>query len=782
MRPVPGLDNYLSTPEIQRDLDEALQQLNEQDVTLVEVGPELVLLDHLNMSRPGTKTDKRYLKQKKLMKMMSSDVEKTQSLFSFFLGEAHNEIFYYPNRDEFEPDESRIKSKDLERGMEYELKQRTLNQWNVSNGRYKRFQVLITVLENLRKRQDGALILPVEQMAQCFEMSQYVMDDELKFRARYLSGSLIYKLKTVEFDCVNESQFIEALMYYGDNYQAQILLAKRAEKLDQRWWYELMAMNFIDMRNFTEAEKVVRLIQDSYGSSMDERVYLQFINAYLLATNIERVQHWTSKFKGFVKAHGFATEQRAEPGLGASEEATLQYLNRIDSPTKESYLNVIASHLGVDRFGEMQDLKNTVVGLIDFYLEQDNTSAEDLRHVLLDFRFQFATKIQPLLRGLSDAKAEEKITTMFEEYRTENLAESQQADTLDLFFQSLSEIGGFQRIISEMKKLTDVQQRLTPKNMYRLISALVHGGQLEKAYVVLTNLEQSYGDAIGNPDLMEQQVIPPVTAHHYIPFIRHFGRTGDVKSMMDVVERFESNMGQYNPLILTQILSSLDRNKQFEQALDYIHAVVLGDIHRQDPQYDDFRQLYSAIWKCLRHACAPGGVRENLPDQRVLFMKMIRDRVVPSPNDYSTIIKTFTLSRDWHAVVCVLQYMGLVHMCMPTPQCLKLIEKVYADQTILIDEVKRSPLYSEAIQRLQDESVAQKTLDPFASGQKSMMMDGDMQPERPSLEHQLLWRIALAKMVDMIKVRSFKDGMMEEAHREFGLEMRLDELMGPLEL
>jgi hypothetical protein len=782
-----------STTQIQaKDLDEALEDLNGKGGIEVELDPTLLLLDHMNMARPGTKTDKRYQKQKRMIKRLTSETEKTQSLFTFFLREAHKEICHYPIKDEMEVDDLKIRNTDLVRGLEYELKLRTLNEWNVSNERYRRFQVLITVLENLHRRQDGAMILPVEQMASCFELAQYVRDDELKLRARYLSGSLIYRLKKVEFDCVNESQYIEALMHYGEHSEARRILLKNAEKVDQRWWYELLIMNYIDVRNFNEAEKVVNLIRQKYGALMDERVYLQFITMYLTSGNVERIQFWTSQFKAFIEVMGFMTHVRVEPGLGASEEDTLEYLDRIDPPSRESFLHVISSYLGVDPKGEMGVLRESTAPLIDFYLSQPGSSADQLQELLLNYKFEFKTKVEPVLRNLSDQNAEKQITRFFEDYREEHKLSSRQAEVLDEFLKSLSQVGGFERIISEMKKLTDDQQRLTQKNMYSLISALINGGKMEEAFTVLQNLEQSYTEVFQNPDVMEELVIPPVSAHHYMPFLRYYGRTGNTDSLLRVIQRFELTVGQYNPLILTQILSSLDRNKQFDLAIQYINRVLMEDIHKNNQYYTDFRQLYSAMWKCLRHIYAPFHSADGIqvyPDLRVVFMKMIHDKVVPSPTGYSTIIKTFTLSRDWHAVVCVLQYMGFIHKCTPTPQCLKLIEKVYSDRKVhQEDSAQRNAIYSEIRDRLRAESHQQRTLDPF-SPQRDLLEEEEiieemnsLQTEPMGLEHELLWKIALAKMIEMIEVGTFDPEMMSDAHREFELSMQLDELLGPIKV
>lgn len=776
------------TTTIPRDLDEALEDFNEKEVIELEVDPALLLLEHMNMSRPGTKTDKRYRKQKNLIKMLTSETEKTQSLFAFFLEEAKREIMYYPNRDEFESTNSKTKQSDLERDLEFELKRTTLSQWNVTNERYKRLQVLLTVLENLFKRQDGALVLPVDQMAQCFELAQYVMDDELKFRTRFLSGSLIYRLKKVEFDAVNESLFVESLMYYGESHEAQRILMKNASKVDQRWWYEFMIINYIDMRNFNEAENVAKHIQNKFGPEMDERIYIQFINGYMTASNLERVQLWTQRFKDFVKKRGFATSGRQEPGLGATEEETLRYLNRIDPPTRESFLGIITSYCGINEFSNLKALLDSTSQLMDFYLVQRGASIEDLEEVLIDFKFEYQTKLRPIFSKLSDSKAEAHFNDFFTNYREQHKVQTKQADILESFFRSLSRTGRFAQIVDEFKTLTETQQRLTQKNMYTLISTLVKNGAIVDAFTVLNNLEESHREILNNPEILEELVIPPVGTHHYIPFVRYYGRSADVDKMFEIIQRFTSTLGQHNPVILTQILSSLDRNKVFDVACQYIHGIILNDIHKQDPQYEDFRQLYSAIWQCLRHLTSPsrsGELVAQLPDLRVVFMKMIYDRAVPSPDDYTTIIKTFALNRDWNAVICVLQYMGLLHKVTPTPQCLNFVEKLYRERKEKAEMLKRNDMYSETRLKLQAESLAKRSLDPFSSQKDPMeeerIIDEMTKRAEPvDLEHELLWKIALAKVVEIASTGERSNELMNDAHAEFELTQNLEELLGPV--
>lgn len=781
------------------DLDKALESLNDQEVTAVDVDPSIVLLENLNLSRPGTKTDKRYRKQKALLSTLTTEAEKTQSLFKFFLKEAYEEIVHYPNRDELEPlDDSKIKTKDIERGLEYEIKQRTLDHWNVGNVRYRRFEVLITVLENLYKAPDGCTILSVEDMAQCFEMAQYVADHELRLRARFLSGSLVYKLKRVEFDAINEYQYIESLMYYGNHHEAQTILAKNCEKIGQRWWYELMVINYIDLRNFNEAEAVVRLIETKYSPFMDERVYVHFINGYIVAGNVERVRYWTNKLQQVVEALGFRRFEREDPGLGAAEEDITEYLNIVDPPSRETFLGVISSYLGADDHGSLKSLKQETPKIMDFYLEQESTSPDDLKHLLLNFKFEYKTKIQPMVSKLSDSQAEKQINSFFDQYRKTHEVEAKQGDILDEFFNSLSQVGGFARIIDEFKALTEQQQRLTQRNMYRLLTALVNAGKLEQGLKVLDDLENSYRDVSITPDLVKDLVIPPVAPHHYIPFIRYYGRTGNVDQMIHIIDRFTDLLGHYNPLILTQILGSLDRNRQYQLAMKFIHSIVLEDIHKEDLEYSDFTKLYSAIWQCLRHVMATNSGRRHgidLPDLRVLFMKMIHDNVVPSPDDYTTIIKTFTLEHDLCGLACVLQYMGLVHRCTPTPQCLKWIEKIYKDKaSIEISELKRSSLYGDALKRLQSERLAQHSLDPFSPEREALeeqkiveQMRESLKPDEQikplqNLEHELLWRIAFAKVIEVIKSQpNYHPRMLDNAHTEFELVEQIDTLLGSLE-
>lgn len=768
-----------------KDIDEAVDQLANTDVIEVEASPDMILLDQLNTSRPGTKTDKRYKKQKALMKTLDSDAAKTRSLTEFLMKEAKRELFHYPNHDELEmEDGSRIKDSDLERGMEFEMKRLALAEWDVSNERYKRFEVLLKVLENLNNIPDQKLDVPIELLANVFELSQYLEDENLKFRARLLTGQMIYDTKRVEFDPINESMYIEALMEFNYYQEAERLLVKRAENVNQRWWYELLIVNYIDQKKLNKAEDLVNTIHERFGEYLDTRIYLLFINSYLASKNVQRTEWWTMKLQDQVAQKGFLIGESEEPGLGASEEETLAFLNREDPPRKDDFLSVITAYLKSDV------MTDKATDLTTFFLSQPGVEHEDVALKLIELRYQYKTKILPFLSKLTDRSAATTLSSIFDEVRSITPIEAEQSDLMEDFFLAAAKTGNVLKITEEMKRVTESGNKLTGKHFYSLISALLKSGREEEAYTVLGNLELSQARLSESPEQSSQFIIPPVNTYHYIPFVSHYGRSRRITDLQSIMDRFHEVHGVYNPALLTQLVSTLSRNKEYTSVMQVIASIVMHDLHKMSSDSDgDYTRLYSAIWYALKDiayaAIEEPSLRQNAeyPDYRVVFLKMIQDRVAPSPDDYAVIVRAFSVNKDYYPIPCVLQYMGKVHRVTPTAALMKSVANLEKKKGIIQEAMvprEVSMSYRQVLDEMESKRRGKKSMDPFAAAAAADEDEAMAVVERKdSVNSELLWRVALAKVLDVLEKANADEEYLKRVHEEFGLVYDMNAVFAP---
>ncbi|KAH3676031.1 hypothetical protein WICMUC_002327 [Wickerhamomyces mucosus] len=759
------------------------KQLESKGMERVFVEQDILLLDALNRSRPGTPTDQRYKKQQKLLHNITNEDEKIQSFFVFLLQEALIELFEYPNPDELSQ-ESEISNPEQE--MEFEFKKSLMNNWNVTTERYKRFEILISVLESLVEKPNGAQLVPLEALVQIFDISKFLEDELLKLKVRCLSGDLIYSLKTVEFDPINESQYIESLMKFNKHKQANKLLMKRAETLNQRWWYELLIVNYIDLGDLHNAELVANTVKEKfYTDYLDTRIYLYFISKYLQANNIERVNYWVQSFEQSILELGFMIDDPPQPGLEATEEQVIQFLNRKDPPSKADFLSVINLHLGSSN----SIFVNKVPYLIEFYLSLPSSSSSDLTELLLDYKYEYQTKILPLLSKMKTHKEVEEVLLPFlEQYRDRNATEMKQADLLDTYLQSLINVsGGFNKIIEEMRKVMHAPGgKLSSKSFYSLISAMINAKRLDEAFKVLKMLEDN--DYILSNDQQAPHIFPRLSANHYVPFLRYFGRSGRIDEFNKVVKRFETHCNRYNPIILTQILNSLNKNKQHEETIKYIDLIILKNIHKQDfTSSQNYTKLYSSIWMCLKDYTyvmkeSQKETKINgFPDLRYLFMKMIQDKVIPPREDYENIIETFIRTNDLYPVICVLEYMGLRHKIIPSRKINQLINK---HSNLLNSKIQYqiNKQYTRELQKLQSTQLSSKSLDPFAPkpeelNQEELFKDF-FEPELELTSSQKdYYKLPILKLYKVLSMNFGIDLVyLREVYKDFDMDFDLDSI------
>jgi protein SOV1 len=716
--------------------DRFQQEVEKRGMDKVEVQRDLLLLDMLNDSKPGSARDIRYKHQQAELESIPEGDEdaKVASLAIFLANEIKFEIFEPEevNHDDDEKTSSVVRkgnqADDLENMVEFELRKYFTIGEEMSNKKHLKFKILNQIMESLLAKRGGLLILPPEFTVEVFQLAQFILDDDdLKLKIRYLSGKLIYSLKKFEFDYLSESQFIEALILNGENDYASQLLEKRAEKVNSRFWYELMVVNQLELRNLKAANDLVDLIRAKFNTEyLDSRIFQMFIDKYSESNNMDGLRLWIERYKKLISDKGgFSNSSYDEPKFDLDEEEALKILKEEQPPKTTEFIQIVEILL------KEQDSFNPemISDLIHFYLSQPSTDAMELVPLLFQHKLKFNSKILPLLNKLQHPKIDE-LKQFFEEYKAENKLESSQFDILEQFLDNEAKYSKIGTIFKEVEKYLDINGTLSSKMTYRLLQSLLKAGKVDEAFQTLQQLEKSA--KLPN----ENSILPPVESRHYLPFLAYFGRLGDVKKFNKVLKNFSTSPDSkfaYNPIILTQVLNSLIKMKKPTKTIKFVNQILDYDIHRSDPEYiksDEFKEriFYSAIWKAMKDSLIfakdhPEEVINNehfngkFPNLRLLFVKMIRDKVIPSPKDYNYIISCFLLNKDKYSLLCVLKYLGDKHNLKLTPESAKLLNRYNKE---LGDDSGSMAVYDPGQQKtlnalhLQTSS-GSSSLDPFAS-------------------------------------------------------------------
>lgn len=681
----------------------------------LNVDKDLFFFDILNTSKPGSFTDKRFKNGKLEFAKLENDDDKIKYLTEFLINEIKYEIFEF---DQYQNDMqiNENENLDFEKLTEFEFKQLFIN--SNDDKEYLKFKILTEIMSNLLNKRGGLLIISPEVLVEIFKLSQFIIDnEELKLKIRYLSGKLIYNLKKFEFDYLSESQFIESLILNKEYLYAKELLNKR--KIDQRFWIELKIVNELELNNLKVAEDLVLSIYNQSNSKyLDLRIFELFIDKYSETNDFENLNRWISNYKDLIiKNNGFNNETDDTPMFNLEEDEVLKLLNEEKLPTNLNFLKIIEI-LIKDLNEENVEL---ISGLLKFYLNYEDSN--DLIDLLNTYKYSIITKLIP------NIPENDELNEFFKNYFRQLNLKSNDLDTFKILSNNKNKKNkNLKKILNEIEKIIELEGKLSSSVTYYLLQSFLRNGKIEESFEILKKMEKVTDQ--------DDEILPKIESKHYLPFLSYYGKLGNYQEFRSILNKFgdESPDFKLNPIILTQILNSLNKMKKYSDLIELINKILIENIHEMDKNYVksskfNERKFYSTIWKCIKdtllfikqtpkandiNSKRVNNLINNFPNLRLLFMRMIYNNVLPNSDDYYLIFSSFFLNREKYSNLCVLKYYNEKHNLKLTNQIIKIFNRY--NLNIMDDEinVNYDPNQSKILNELHLKPKIGSNLDPFA--------------------------------------------------------------------
>ena len=576
-------------------------------------------------------------------------------------------------------------------------------------------ELLLNLLGNMSKSswEKNSELLELDNVAEAYEIAKLIPLEDMKKRGIFWGGKILYDSRKVRLDPVNESFYIDALVYFGKYKEAFKLFNTYRDKVNQRWWLELGMM--IALRsNHIKAFQTLLIEHDSnYGLNgyISSKVARLAVKRYLAIRDIAKANTMTDRVLNTAKQLGIKTETANNEYNNFNSEAdAYKYLNTVEPPTVHDLVSIANYHIFA---------KNTekVYDIFAVYFSSVGNSDPGFEFCITKTRLTMLKNQNELETALKDRIEQNVVPSIlevlyqsYEDLRKEtNMSE---IIAKEIYFDSLRKLGDKKSYTLALEKLVDgadnypIKSEVGDSDHLRnqkiiagVIKLMLWNGQEEKASRFLTELESSSQNSKSNH---KESLL---NSHHYALFISHYSNKSKKhrKSLRTKVNDIIDTMHVENIQPTATFWSSLIAFYRRDFDLDAAFSIINGILQNNQVSIDDkeipiernfyerrviSKKLYNEIWmtyafyynlrkvssvhetfdrchKAFFHAskdiCSK---MQHFPEisSRCLFRRMItQDNILPEPHLYIRVIKTFLKQGDLEGLYAVLLMMTKVH-------------------------------------------------------------------------------------------------------------------------
>ncbi|SCU88770.1 LAME_0E01090g1_1 [Lachancea meyersii CBS 8951] len=714
---------------------------------------EELFVDYLNSSpSPFKKSRSELDKLKKSGAENQNDASnRMELLFDFMLEESEREIKrldsmgpvqmqklqnqHIEAQRGFEGDRRNINSeKELERAIFKDLEQASNAQDSERSllpNTERMFRVLSDL--NMRKLASAGIISP-DQMVGAFEASKVIPLRNIRLRGVLLAGHLIYSLGRVRMDPVNESFYIEALVYYGFYKKALELFNSNRRKVNQRWWYEMGMMICLRANHLAQFDRLLQLTMDSFGSDyVAPRILRTAIRKKLYIRDYVGSGTLTDLFTKMTATYGWRpskieSRDNSKSLYFTNEVQADQFLNQKEQPTELDYVALIQYHFFRKRKDEALMLLLKLAMLPDMDKELLASVMWKLKiHLLQSFDV-----LKNELQASFSTETDFPISLLQEAFKTAQLQSGihelpQQHK--HILFDNISAVALHPSLVKHVEDLADELLKGLDKfeskgsgreyslKIQNVLKALLKNDKEVPALELLNKVEKPLEDEENHSTQFTK-----ANAHHYAVFVDYYSAkaqntkvANDIISYENKIERLVTNVNEkgikYNAMLLSSLLQHYRKTGNLDNCFNIINTILN---YKANPETDDrfghllsfferreiTKPLYLEIWKCFalyysyfdnglgvtelrsNHGAWTRNVSKERAkinvhpacDYRTLFKTMVlEDNILPDTYFYQLIIKALVRVRDWSYIPALLKYMSDVNGIEPDEKSLRFI-------------------------------------------------------------------------------------------------------------
>lgn len=614
---------------------------------------EKTFLDYLNATQSSFKKSSKNLNALKLSLTKNSEVvdNRMQIVFDYLLKEAEGEIRRLermgPQRLEEEQRKRQANSFELkkreissEKELEHAIFQDIISSSSPEDEKYsllRNTEILFQVVSDLSLHDLGKEnLISLEQMVQAFELSKLLINPEHRLKCILLSGNLLYSLKRVRMDPINESFYIDALVFYGFFNKALELFQSNQEKVNQRWWNEMGMMICLRANRIRLFDKLWSQTQIKFGKNCTNvNILKTAIKKKLFLRDFHSANKLTSQFVHIVEKYGcqpsITLPEAHHTKLFEKELEAQNFLNDTDIPTDRDFVSIIHSHL-------YRGNKKQALQLIAKFVATEGIEVSSHHILFLNLKLHLLKQFEVLKKDVGPfmypETAEEKLEDLrksFESLTNEMKLNNIRKSCNQIFFDSILSLSANPAFTSSIETFL-VNFWMVPndenvksskdldisKKFRGLLDILLKCDKEAAALQVLGKMEElctqePYEGQNSNTFFVE------ANAHHYALFINYYktksknvrlkSRKNYDNKVLQIVERMNSNEIAYNSVFLTSLLQYYSDASDFTNCFRIINPVLALKVAEEETaesfktplsffdRRNITRRLYIEIWK-----------------------------------------------------------------------------------------------------------------------------------------------------------------------------------------
>ncbi|KAG0670160.1 hypothetical protein C6P43_003188 [Kluyveromyces marxianus] len=645
--------------------EEDVEMLKKSGFTEVDAqsGLNSWMMSYLTVTNPGFKRSK-----KNLAKLKNQKDQPIQDVLAYLLEESENEIKRLKSMTVEEVNQHLLEKKSTqpieEEGVPLEnlddkiLEQVIYEQMKTDIHPLSNTEHLLQILEKILEDdtvKDKTTVISLDQMVEAFELVKLIPNKAYRLKGQFLAGQLIYGLNKVRLDPGNESFYIDSLLYFRKMKTASKLFESYKSRVEERWWYEVGLMVYLRSNKLQKFNVLYQETREKFGTDyIRPDVLILAIKKHLNARRLERAKELTQDISKMIEIYGWEDDtssvHKGYLNFNSSEEAN-DFLNEVQRVSKRAYVKLLSSYF-------LYGYKEEGFRLLGEF-EQTNNLEKDLFEILskklkLQWLKEFSTFVREYTPYLSPLDSTDKIQRLkgwYEEsLREQEITEFRDSfryllyDSIDDLLQMKNLSGALEKSLLTYTSTTDADaepSEIKNKRLQMVMKLLLMGGREESALNILSELEKSKRERSGH-DTANAGVsaYPPVTSHHYLPFIQYYGMKSSKqgkKMLVEIIKRINYNNVEMDAFMFTTILKCLIRQQKYQDSILLVNKILSS---KQKAGKTIPVPLYKQIWKTMIEQ-----------DSTLLNSELV-----------NAVLDAFAKNREWNNILPVMLYIHDVQM------------------------------------------------------------------------------------------------------------------------
>ncbi|KAL3232764.1 hypothetical protein RNJ44_04680 [Nakaseomyces bracarensis] len=578
-------------------------------------------------------------------------------------------------------------------------------------------EMLVSILSDMSKHtwEENSSVITLEQLADIFEIAKQVPENLIKRRALYFSAKVLYDSKKVRMDPVNESFYIDTLVFFGKYNEALKLFNSNKDKVKQRWWNELGMMITLRSNQIGAFNYLLHETDSEYGDGtyLHPKIIRIAIKRYLTTRNISKANEMSDRLLQMIDILGVSNkiEDTDIINLQSLEDAEI-YLNEVEIPSVSDILIIIKHHI---------HWKNTekAYDLLAKYLVTAADIDNDYRICISKLKLILLKDLDELENALYkriDHDICKQITMKLDQTLSEEKAtlKIDKRISSQILYDKLNKLGdkkqsGIEKLLNYTKKelmniksqFANSKPKVEKEVYYNVLKLLLANNEEEKAYMILSVLED-----MNRNYLVANQKDGMLNSHHYALFINYYNNkliTARKKfqyeeKVLAIIEKLKNNKIAPSPEFWSNLIAYYRSTNRFDNAFDIINNLLAQEKYELEDQTDGIPmesyerktfnlKLYTDIWITyakyfhLIASTSLNGVEikqnklsyltkkiltgnSNLPlltSRELFFLMTVNDNIIPTPHLYIRVIKVFLKQNDLEGLMAVIVSMYSRH-------------------------------------------------------------------------------------------------------------------------